>query len=69
MQVSNLSLHVLQMFFQLLKGAEQSLASLMEDVNPVMEITQEPLEMFQFSEAFLVLFDQPTGTWMDQRLV
>ena len=68
-QVSNLSLHVLQMFFQLLKGTKESLASLMEDVNPVMEITQEPLEMFQFSEAFLVLFDQPTGTWMDQRLV
>ena len=66
-QVSNLSLHVLQMFFQLLKGTEQSLSSLMEDVNPVMEITQETLEMFQFSKAFLVLFDQPTGTWMDQR--
>ena len=67
-QVSNLSLHVLQMFFQLLKGTEQSLSSLMEDVNPVMEITQETLEMFQFSKAFLVLFDQPTGTWIkDQR--
>ena len=61
-QVLHLPLQITQMFFQLIEGPKKCLTTLMYDIDPMVNIIQKSLQMFQLIQAFLVLTNQPLGT-------
>ena len=62
-QVLHLPLQITQMFFQLIEGPKKCLATLMYDIDPMVNIIQKSLEMFQLIQTFLVFTNQPLGTY------
>ena len=64
MYILDLPLKIFQMFFQFIESIVQCLSTFMNDINPMMQISQNSFQMFQVGQTFFMLIDQPFSAYI-----